>query len=719
MLGFKATRASNVKTNAGFTNPDFVNTEAPTETTTDISTDVIKRKEKKKMTNPIKAMRHNKYGVGNKEKYDQPLPTGVISRAIAAEIDSEAQAVSRDYCYRLANSEFKSNKYFTKKDNPYKMISEFYDGEKIGTQDYECNIIDITRYTNISRRAILSKSFMDEKLKSRGIRDSYFNGKYVHGTNMIKFMAWAVTHAWVTGLFLDRKGIFDVIPKSHSSKTLIPLWNSYISMQDDIREEVKVLFKFDEKGNCPFVDKYKKSFCSVTNNSAPTDDIPFDSDDKADVSAVDLTTGEEVKMAEAANKEMDAAFEAAVENDPEPKVDPKGQCNHYNLNGTSALIRDQDGSGGCTCAICGTHFNIRKYTAEEVKMAEAANKEMDAAFKAAVENDPEPKVDPKAEVKMQPNVKKEDIKIEVPVVEVLPAETSPDTDNKEEMTFGELIADKVQKGEKIREAVYRNIIGYFNITKENFDDYIKANNEDWGRFSNYATFTKYVNEAGKKVFYIHDLELANITKAFILNDNGDIVRDLRIDNRVIYGDSFRIITMDNASYDIRKETFIPISNKEIVMAAINGPLTKEQRKTIMQALPRCLSDFRGKYTYLDKVDMSGIGEISGEGKLTFNDWRTLVINISNILKAPNFPLCRVRISEFKDVDNFQLVCDDKVFCCWNNPIYNEPSNMIALQNRMFVIATSDSTKKGVNGYYYTGPDYDAPVKEKKAKQDKK
>ena len=47
----------------------------------------------------------------------------------------------------------------------------------------------------------------------------------------------------------------------------------------------------------------------------------------------------------------------------------KGQCNHYNLNGTSALIPDQDGSGGCTCAICGTHFNSREYTAEEVQNA--------------------------------------------------------------------------------------------------------------------------------------------------------------------------------------------------------------------------------------------------------------------------------------------------------------------------------------------------------------
>lgn len=47
----------------------------------------------------------------------------------------------------------------------------------------------------------------------------------------------------------------------------------------------------------------------------------------------------------------------------------KGQCNHYNINGTSALIPDQDGSGGCTCAICGTHFNSREFSQEDVQNA--------------------------------------------------------------------------------------------------------------------------------------------------------------------------------------------------------------------------------------------------------------------------------------------------------------------------------------------------------------
>lgn len=47
----------------------------------------------------------------------------------------------------------------------------------------------------------------------------------------------------------------------------------------------------------------------------------------------------------------------------------KGQCNHYYQNGTSALIPSADGSGGCTCAICGTSFHSHDFTEDDVKNA--------------------------------------------------------------------------------------------------------------------------------------------------------------------------------------------------------------------------------------------------------------------------------------------------------------------------------------------------------------
>ena len=48
----------------------------------------------------------------------------------------------------------------------------------------------------------------------------------------------------------------------------------------------------------------------------------------------------------------------------------RGQCNHYYLNnGQSALIPDADGSGGYTCAICGTHFMSNEYSQDDVQTA--------------------------------------------------------------------------------------------------------------------------------------------------------------------------------------------------------------------------------------------------------------------------------------------------------------------------------------------------------------
>lgn len=46
----------------------------------------------------------------------------------------------------------------------------------------------------------------------------------------------------------------------------------------------------------------------------------------------------------------------------------KGQCNHYDkVNGTSALVPDADGSNGCTCSICGTHFYPREFKQDEIQ----------------------------------------------------------------------------------------------------------------------------------------------------------------------------------------------------------------------------------------------------------------------------------------------------------------------------------------------------------------
>lgn len=673
MLGFKkAERAAENVTKEGVVDATFTEVKQQAEETTATSKTEKNTKDHgtirikfPKFEDPMKKIREKKHGV-NDEKYGKPLPDGVISRAVSADIEHDATGFAKDFCYQLRAGNFKDNAYFDKKDHPYKMVQIFYDGSKCGSKEYEANVMDLIRFINISRRAVLGKSFKDEKITFRALNDSYFKCKNVKGFDTMKLMAWAVPHSYVTGMFLDAKGRFDMIPKT--DPTMFPAWNAFINQQDDIRPEVKALFLFNDKGVCPYVESHRKDFVfNCADNQHPEDDPPFESDDAADIDAIDLSCIEAQKQ----NNILDEQYKTAMENDKDPDT-------------SNAKI---------------LMFPVPK------------------TDEATVEEKP---IDPSAEVTMKPNVEKEDVKIETPMQTEEEAKSDDDfvpfdaSKDPNDMTFGELIADKVQSG-KINPAVVASILSDANrITVETLPKFIEDNNTQWASIPRLNKFTSYVKEAGKSVIYGADAEYLGLIKAQIINDNGDILRELRIDPCMMYGDTMRVVTTDNIKGDIRRETFIPISNKEIVTAAINGPLTKDQRKTIIEALPRCLGDFRTKYSYLDKVDMRGImnpgTDIVG---LRFEDWRRLVTNISNILKMPKVPVCRMRVSEFKDPDNFQLVCDNKVLCAYPTGLLNEPSNLEALTNGFFVTATSDTTKKDQPGFFYTGPEM---VKAKESKK---
>ena len=677
MLGFKkAERAANTATKEGVVDATFTEVKQQAEETTATAKPTNKTEKNTKdhgtirikfpkFEDPMKKIREKKHGV-NDEKYGKPLPDGVISRAVSADIEHDATGFAKDFCYQLRAGNFKDNAYFDKKDHPYKMVQIFYDGSKCGSKEYEANVMDLIRFVNISRRAVLGKSFKDEKITFRALNDSYFKCKNIKGFDTMKLMAWATTHSYVTGMFLDSKGRFDMIPKT--DPTMFPAWNAFINQQEDIRPEVKALFLFNDKGVCPYVESHRENFIfNRADNQHPEDDPPFDSDDSADVDAIDLSCIEANKQ----NKILDEQYKTAMENDKDP--DP-------------------------------SNCKILMFPAPK-------------ADEAHVEEKP---IDPGAEVTMKPNVEKEDVKIETPMQTEEEANSDDDfipfyaSKDPNDLTFGELIADKVQSG-KINPAVVASILSDANrITVETLPKFIEDNNAQWASIPRLSKFTSYVKETGKNVIYGADAEYLGLIKAQIINDNGDILRELHIDPCMMYGDTLRVVTTDNTKGDIRRETFIPISNKEIVTAAINGPLTKDQRKTITEALPRCLGDFRTKYSFLDKVDMRGImipgTDIVG---LPFEGWRRLVTNISNILKMPKMPVCRMRVFEFKDPDNFQLVCDNKVLCTYPTGLLNEPSNLEALTNGFFVTATSDTTKKDQPGFFYTGPEM---VKAKESKK---
>ena len=142
MLGFKkAERAANTVNKEGVVDATFTEVKQPEATTTEETSKTEKNTKDRgviritmpKFEDPMKKIREKKHGVKD-EKYGKPLPDGVISRAVSANIEADAAGFSKEFCYQLRSGAFKNNGYFDKKDHPYKMVKAFYDGSKFGSK---------------------------------------------------------------------------------------------------------------------------------------------------------------------------------------------------------------------------------------------------------------------------------------------------------------------------------------------------------------------------------------------------------------------------------------------------------------------------------------------------------------------------------------------------------------------------------------------------------
>ena len=615
---------------------------------------IIPNKERKAARKELK--KYKKYGVQREEF--EVVPNYGISNAIDASIDADATSVVRDYTGQLKEGTIdKSAPYYIGKDAFRKAIEEFYN-ETPGTRAYECTLIDLSHFSNVVRRKILRKSLKKDYMTLVGT--SEFDN--------IKFAAWVVTHAYVTGLFMTPSEITSVMVAISEWEVANKfMWNLFVDSISDIRDSIKHLFTFysDGEGSCPYLAQ--KCIISEAHDPAedehPTDDQAFD--DKADVDRIDLVTADVVN----GNKEMDAQYKAAVS-----KEERKNNDVVMNLSNDTAQEE---------VIVTPPTDNLIHFT---------------------------PKVDKEASMS-------------TPVVSTTEQQSVEDYDpaedhGNEQITFGDIVDDHRKNG-VINSAVVASVLSNRNrITVDTLPKFIEDNNKQWESIPRLSRFTEIVNNMGKKVLYAPDNEYLGLIDAKVIDDNGDIHRELRIDPCIIYGDTLRVVTTDHPRGDIRLETFVPISDDKRVKQIIEGPLTKDQRRAIIEPIPCCIY-VRQKYHFLDRIDLRGI---SAPGTntigLPFNDWRKMVTNISNIIKDPNFPICRMRVSEFKDPDNFQLVCDDKVLCAWPTDILSMPSNLKAMSEGFFVNATSDSTKKGTQGYFYTGPEYNTEQK-KEENTDKK
>lgn len=203
-----------------------------------------------------------------------------------------------------------------------------------------------------------------------------------------------------------------------------------------------------------------------------------------------------------------------------------------------------------------------------------------------------------------------------------------------------------------------------------------ANNEEFIKaYPKLKMFTKYAKDANLWVIYEEVDGLINAT--LVEKETNKLVRILKLDYKVIYGDTLRILTNNNKEGDLRKELFIPIENKALASKIIKGEtISKEERKEYYSKLPRVITDFRNPYSFIDRVDMSGL-------KISTEKWYQLVVNISTVLTNNLIPMCRFKVDEYKSPEDFLLVVTDQAPVFKSN-IMKESSHKFALADKIAV-----------------------------------
>lgn len=237
------------------------------------------------------------------------------------------------------------------------------------------------------------------------------------------------------------------------------------------------------------------------------------------------------------------------------------------------------------------------------------------------------------------------------------------------------------------------------------DDYVVNNKSYWEIYPKLEAFNKALSKEG---FYgvFSDREGGLLTMMVVDMKTNVLERTLIVDPGIVYGDTVRILTNTNKDKDLRKELYIPVSSPLFKKILHGEEITKEERQEQMKTLPRAISDFRNQYSFLDRVDMSELFNV----KITFKQWFSLVINISNVLINPNVPVCRFKLHKYENPNKFMLYVDDEdIKNPLNSKIMNEDSHKAANLNAVAINYdpvmykdTEDPTGEVVNNTYVIG-----------------
>lgn len=241
----------------------------------------------------------------------------------------------------------------------------------------------------------------------------------------------------------------------------------------------------------------------------------------------------------------------------------------------------------------------------------------------------------------------------------------------------------------------RMAIAAAEAAPETIEDKFKANNDSWVKLiPRLSKLVKVVKDNKLEVIFDEKPEFPGLIHVMIYEAiTYKLHKELMIDPCVIYGDCYRLITMDNELGDIRKETYVPLHIENLITKAVTEGLGRDDRKKINEKLPRAITDYRDLYCLIDKVDLR-------DTEMDYASWRQLIINISNVLKDKSVPLCRLRVDKVESPTKFKLVCDTDVLSAYNTPIFMEPTHIEAATRKFWVDYDAEKyPDKFVVGYF--------------------
>lgn len=489
--------------------------------------------------------------------------------------------------------------------------------------------------------------------------------------NPIKEAAWVVTHSnkFAYNLTWDEYRI--LIPTKNSPEVIMN-WNHFIEVEiKDVDDSIKKLFIIDKNRQCGIFNMLKNSetfkdpneFLEVPRTESKNIKTEVKEEKKTSDTDTTKENSEAKKEFNEVVEELDKEVDTEVDDAPVEKAGAEVIDNKEKFAPFFDEIR-----------------NLTKMTASSSSMDDATK---DAIYSAL--SNLTSKFTVASTVKSLPVIDAEFVEVDTETKEAKKKSDELDAQMKDAIARDD--EKDAKKGEVIPEHPTEGTL-------------FAENNIPWEtRIPKLNILTNICKDKGYNVSY-ETCTYPGIILATIYSTNADtkalvMVRQLLVDPMVIYGDTIRVIPMTSSDdkFNIRKEMFIPITNKKLIIKAIDGTITKEDRDTFFSKLPRCISDFRAKYHVLDRVDLRCL---NGDGSsVNFFAWRSMVTNISKVLASKEIPEdCRFRITNFKDGNHFEMVCDEKVLLSIDSDIFEQENHRVAVASGLKVEYDVDKYKEG-------------------------